>query len=89
MHAHAQNEPIKNYYCRSNHAARVNVSRNAFFTFSASALKENIVVCTLIDNEYASLLFSQTFFSHFFLYVEQFLKSFWKKSLTRTSSSFA
>ena len=46
-----------------------------------------IVVCTLFDNEYASLLFSQTFFR--ILYVERFCKSFWKESLTRTSSSFA
>ena len=47
--------------------------------------------CTLIDNEYASLLFSQTFFCIvvLFLYVERFCKSFWKESLTRTSSSFA
>ena len=58
------------------HAARVNVSRNAF---SARALKKTFsltfilcgkkqiemwffVVCTLIDNVYASLLFSQAFF---------------------------
>ena len=34
------------------------------------------VVCTLIDNEYASLLFSQTFFSHCFcmLRVQKYLK---------------
>ena len=41
-----------------------------------------IVVCTLIDNEYATFLFSQTLF--FIL-----LQDFWKKSLTRTSSSLA
>ena len=52
------------------HTARVNVSRNAFF--SSRSEKKNIffdvdiavknMVCTLIDNEYVSLLFSQAFF---------------------------
>ena len=37
-----------------------------------------IVVCTLIDNEYVSLLFSQTFFV-LFLHVERVWKSFEKK----------
>ena len=80
-----------------NHAARVNVSPNAF---SARALKENIffdvdvvvkkpknikieiwfvVVCTLIDNEYVSLLFSQTFFSYFFCMLSDFAKVFERK----------
>ena len=36
LHAHAQNEPIKNY-----HAACVNVSRNTM-PFTARALKKNI-----------------------------------------------
>ena len=71
LHAHAQNEPIKNY-----HAACVNVSRNTI-PFTVRALKKKkhffdvdivmkkqiemwfIVVCTLIDNEYSSLIFSQ------------------------------
>ena len=64
---------------RPNYTARVNVSRNAFFS---SRSKKNflwrwycgkkhknvkigmwfIVVCTLIDNKYASFFFSQTFF---------------------------
>ena len=49
------------------HAARVNVSRNAFFSsrsdfFDVDIGKKQIemwfiVVCTLIDNEYTSLLF--------------------------------
>ena len=32
------------------------------------------VVCTLIDNEYASLLFSQTFFVKLFLHIKQVYK---------------
>ena len=41
LHAHAQNEPIKHYQTLlgPNHAARVNVSRNAFFS---SRSEENI-----------------------------------------------
>ena len=105
LHAHAQNEPIKNYQVPTTLLA----SMCRAMPFSARALKENIffdvdidiknknvkieiwfiVVCTLIDNEYASLLFSQAFFFVLFLYVERFCKSFWKESLTRTSSSFA
>ena len=45
-----------------------------------------IVVCTLIDDEYASLLFPQTFFFSLFLPVERLCKSFRKESLMRTSS---
>ena len=75
-----------------NHAARVNVSRNAFFS-SRSERKhflwrwyclikhKNVkieiwltVVCTLIDNEYASLLFTQTLFSYYFRVLSDFAK---------------
>jgi len=65
------------------------VSRNAFF--SSRSEKENffdvdivvknkpkdgfIVVCTLIDNEYGSSLFFQTFFFLLFLHVERVCKS--------------
>ena len=38
-----------------------------------------IVVCTLIDNEYALLLFSQTFFSYCFCMLSDFAKVFEKK----------
>ena len=38
LHAHVQNEPIKNYYSPY-HAARVNVSRNAFFSSRAEKKK--------------------------------------------------
>ena len=38
-----------------------------------------IVVCTLIDNEYASLLFSQTFFSYCFCMLSEFAKVFERK----------
>ena len=40
-----------------------------------------IVVYTLIDNEYASSLFSQTIFFLLLLHFEQVCKSFWKESL--------
>ena len=84
-----------------NHAARVNESRNTFFssrsekksslTFILRLKKHKnakieiwfIVVCTLIDNDYAISLFSQTYFSYCCC------KTFWKKSMTRTSSSLA
>ena len=38
-----------------------------------------IVVCTLIDNEYASLLFSQTFFSYCFCMLSDLAKVFERK----------
>ena len=38
-----------------------------------------IVVCSLIDNEYAWLLFSQTVFCVLFLHVERVCKSFFKE----------
>ena len=77
------------------HAARVNVSRNAFFssrsekkTFSLTLIlcgKKQIEmlffeVCTLIDNEYASLLFSQAFFELFLhIDISEFAKVFERK----------
>ena len=77
-----------------NHAARVNVSRNAFFS-SRSERKHFlwrwychknvkieiwfVLVCTLIDNEYTSLLFCQTLFSYCFCLLSDFAKVFeWK-----------
>ena len=71
------------------HAACMNVSRNAFFSsrpdknnfFNIDIAINNksemwfIVVCTLINNEYVSLLFSQTFFI-LFLHIERVCKSF-------------
>jgi len=38
-----------------------------------------IVLCTLIDNEYASLLFSQTFISYRFCMLSDFAKVFERK----------
>ena len=38
-----------------------------------------IVLCTLIDNEYASLLFSHTFFSYCFFMLSDFAKVFERK----------
>ena len=72
--------------------------------FSARALKKHltfipsgkkqiemwfIVVYTLIDNEYASVLFSLTIFFLLLLHLERVCKSLCKETLTRTSSSFA
>ena len=73
----------------SYHAARINVSLNAFLksrseekTFSLTFIpgknksKCGFVVCTLIDNGYASLLFSQTMFSYCFCMLSEFAKVF-------------
>ena len=38
-----------------------------------------IVVCTLIDNDYALLLFSQTFFLYCFRILSEFTKVFERK----------
>ena len=38
-----------------------------------------IGICTLIDNEYASLLFSHAIFSHCFCMLSEFAKVFEKK----------
>ena len=77
----------------SYHAARINVSRNAFLyscseekTFSLTFIpgknksKCGFVVCTLIYNEYASLLFSQTMFSYCFCMLSEFAKVFERKA---------
>ena len=40
-----------------------------------------IVVCTLIDDEFASLLFSKTFFSRCFCLLSEFAKGFERKVL--------
>ena len=42
-------------------------------------VKIEIVVCTLIDNEYAPLLFSQTVFSYCFCMLSDFAKVFERK----------
>ena len=73
----------------SYHATRINVSRNAFLnspsdekkislTFIPGKIKSKcgFVVCTLIDNRYASLLFSQTMFSYCFRMLSEFAKVF-------------
>ena len=100
LHAHAQNEPIKNYQVPTTLLASMCRAMVRAMPFSARALKENIfvdvdivikkhknvnieiwfiVVCTLIDNEYASLLFSQTFFSYCFCLLSDFAKVFERK----------
>ena len=74
------------------HSARVNVSLNAFFsaralkektyslTFILCGKKQIkiwfIVVYTLIDNEYASLHFSQTIFYYCFCMLSEFANIF-------------
>ena len=73
-------------------AARINVSRNAFLnsrseekTFPLTFIpgknksKCGFVVCTLIDNGYASLLFSQTMFSYCFCMLSEFANVFERK----------
>ena len=78
----------------SHHAARINVSRNAFLNsrseekniFSLTFIpgknksKCGFVVCTLIDNGYASLLFSQTMFSYCVCMLSVFAKVFERKA---------
>jgi len=51
-----------------------------------------VVVCTFIDNEYVSLIFPEHFFlvvSSCWVSLQMFMKRKVKRSLTRTSSSFA
>ena len=81
-------------FASSYHAARINVSRNAFLnsrseekkTFSLTFVpgknksKCGFVVCTLIDNGYPSLLFSQTMFSYCFCMLSEFEKVFERKA---------
>ena len=69
-----------------NQAARVNVSRNAFLSSRSERKRflkrwycQKKTYCTLIDNEYASLLFSQTFFSYCFCMLSDFAKVFERK----------
>ena len=77
----------------SYHAARISMSRNAFLnarsegkTFSLTFIpgknksKCGFVVCTIIDNGYASLLFSQTLFSYCFWMLSKFAKFFERKA---------
>ena len=77
----------------SHHASRIKMSRNAFFnsrseekTFSLTFIpgknrsKCGFVVCTLIDNGYASLLFSQTMFSYCFCKLSEFAKVFERRA---------
>ena len=60
-------------------------NKNIFFDVDIVVKKQFemwfAVVCTLIDNEYASLLFSQTFFSYCFCMLSEFAKvySYFKK----------
>ena len=84
------------------HAARVNVSRNAFFSshsekiifFDVDIVLNNKSKC---GSSWSVLLLTTStrhysFPKHFFvlfLHVERFCKSFRKESLTRKSSSFA
>ena len=77
----------------SYHAARFDVSRNAFLksrseekTFSLTFIsgknksKCGFVVCILIDNGNASLLFSQIMFSYCFCMLSEFAKVFERKA---------
>ena len=78
-----------------NHAARVNVSCNAFFSSRTGKKKQFLRRSHCgkkkhknVKNPNTSLLFFQTLFV-LFLHVERDCKSFCKVSLTRTTSSFA
>ena len=75
------------------HAARINVSRNAFLnsrseekTFSLAFVpgknksKGGFVVCNLIDNGYDSLLSSKTLFPYCFCMLREFAKVFERKA---------
>ena len=75
------------------HAAHVNVSGNTFLnlrlkkkTFSLTFIpgknkpKCGFAVCTLIDNGYASLFFSQTMFSYCFCMLSEFAKVLERKT---------
>ena len=74
----------------SYHAARINVSRNAFlnslwrknltFIPGKNKSKCGFVICTLINNGYASLLFSQTMFSYCICMLSEFAKVFERKA---------
>ena len=77
----------------SYHAARINVSRNAFLnsraeekTFSLTFIpgknksKRGFVACILIDNGYTSLLISQTMFSYCFCMLSEFAKVLERKA---------
>ena len=72
----------------SYHAARTNVSRNAFLnsrseekTFSLTFIPgKNKSKCGFVVNGYASLLFSQTMFSYCFCMLSEFAKVFERKA---------
>ena len=70
--------------CRAMPFSARALKENIFFDHDIAVKKHNnvkieilfIVVRTLIDNEYMSLIFCQTFCIQLFLYVERFCKSF-------------
>ena len=92
LHAQAQNEPIKNHLAVVDKSPYLLLPTCRAIPFLAHALKKKflwcwycgkkridmcfIVVYTLIDNDYASLLFSQTFFriSAFWASLQRVLK---------------
>ena len=90
LHAHSQNEPIKNYWsqprcsrqCVAQCLFRLPLWKKTFSLMLILSWKHKnvkiaiwfIVVCTLIDNEYASLLFRQTLFSYCFCMLSDFAK---------------
>ena len=73
--------------CRAMPFSARALKENIFFDLDIVVKKQKnvktetwfIVVCTLIDNEYASLLFSQTFFSYCFCMLSDFAKVFERK----------
>ena len=72
--------------CRAMPFSARALKENIFFDADVVTKNKNvkieiwfIVVCILIDNEYASLLFSQTFFSYCFCMLSDFAKIFERK----------
>ena len=72
--------------CRAMPFSARALKENIFFDVDIVVKNKNvkmeiwfIVLCTLINNEYAPLLFSQTFFSYCFCMLSDFAKVFERK----------
>ena len=89
LHAHAQNEPIKNYWsqprcsrqCVTQCLFQLALWKKILWRWYCGKKQIEmwfIVVCALIDNEYASLLFSWSFL-YCFCMLSEFAKVFERK----------
>ena len=91
LHAHAQNETKQKPRCSRQCVAQclfqlALLKTHFLWRWHCGKKHKNvkieiwfITVCTLIGNEYASLLFSQTFFSYCFSMLSEFAKVFERK----------